>query len=340
MGGMRRGFSNYCDLLRVSAAFAVLISHASIHSISGGFLYQLQSLGHPSVIVFFVLSGYVISYVVTTKESTLGDYGTSRFARLYSVVIPAIVLTYAADSIGVAHNPEAYAGVPENVPLLRAASAVLFLSQSWTADLSLFSDESYWSLPYEFWYYVLFGAAFFLSGTSRLITVGVAALLAGPKILLLLPIWLLGVLSHRSRKPISERTARLLFVLSGVSTVAICVGYLRFIRGVDADYLPPSFSGLDYLLGGAVALNLYAGSFMELHLLSQGRALKYLAGMTFSLYLFHLPLLRLCAAYFPDIWSVYVRGPLMIAIVLFAVAVLSRFTETQKGVLKRLLARR
>jgi peptidoglycan/LPS O-acetylase OafA/YrhL len=82
LGVLRRGFSNYCDVLRFSAAFAVLLSHVSTHSLSGGFLYQLQRIGHPSVIVFFVLSGYVISYVVSSKEKTLADYATSRLARL------------------------------------------------------------------------------------------------------------------------------------------------------------------------------------------------------------------------------------------------------------------
>jgi peptidoglycan/LPS O-acetylase OafA/YrhL len=337
---LRRGFSNYCDLLRFLAAFAVLISHTSPQYISGGFLYQLQGLGHPAVIVFFVLSGYVIDYVVNVKETTFPDYATSRLARLYSVLLPAILLTYVADLIGSAHNPNLYSMSAEDFPVLRMLSATLFLSQSWTLDLPLFSNNSYWSLPYEFWYYVLFGAAFFLSGRSRLVAIGVAALIAGPKILLLFPIWLFGVLAHRmSRKPISERTAELLFLSSFAVSAAIGLGNLGFIHGVNVNYLPPLFSQYDYLLGAAIALNLYAGSFLEFSLLQQTKTIKYLAGMTFSLYLFHLPLLVLCAAYFPDTWNVYTRGTLMVVIVLVSVAFLSRFTETQKGVLKKLFMR-
>jgi peptidoglycan/LPS O-acetylase OafA/YrhL len=242
--------------------------------------------------------------------------------------------------IGMAHNPAAYDGVAENAPLLRAASAALFLSQSWTPDYTLFSNESYWSLPYEFWYYVLFGIAVFLSREVRIVALSAAALIAGPKILLLLPIWLFGVQAQRmSARAITERTARLLFISSGAVATIIGVAYLDLIEGINVDYLPPVFSAYDYVFGIAIAVNLYAASFLEFSSLRQDRFLKYLAGMTFSLYLFHLPLLWLCSAYLPQQWSPYIRGPLMIAVVLVAVVVLSHFTEKQKSVLKKRLMR-
>src|SRR5205085_11994288 len=151
----------------------------------------------------------------------------------------------------------------------------------------------------------------FLSGRVRLIAVGLAALAAGPKILLLFPIWLFGVLAHKlsQKAPISNRIARLLFARSSASIVVSGAGYgLQLITGNNF------FSSYDYLLGAAVAVNLYAASFAEFSVLSAGkRAIGQMAGMTFSLYLFHDPLLRLFAALIPNSWSDVVRGPILLA---------------------------
>ncbi|HTC84425.1 MAG TPA: acyltransferase family protein, partial [Rhizomicrobium sp.] len=102
---MKKELSVYLDILRVLAAAAVFLSHLSWLEISGGFLWQLQPYGHPAVIVFFVLSGYLIQYSVAARENRLADYAVARLGRLYSVVIPALILTYIFDRIGASHNP-------------------------------------------------------------------------------------------------------------------------------------------------------------------------------------------------------------------------------------------
>ena len=63
-------------------------------------LWRLGNLGNDAVMVFFVLSGFVIAYVADKKERTPRDYFVSRFARLYSVVVPALLLTAIADFLG------------------------------------------------------------------------------------------------------------------------------------------------------------------------------------------------------------------------------------------------
>jgi hypothetical protein len=219
---MSKSQSAYLDLLRIVAALTVLLSHVSRTNLSGGFLWQVQAAGHDGVIVFFVLSGYVISYVADSRERHGADFAMSRLTRLYSVVLPALVLTYVADRVGMAYAPELYRAAHHSDPLLRIASAGLFLSQSWHFDIELFSNTAYWSLPFEFWYYVLFGVFVFIPGKMRYAALAVAAAIAGPKILLLLPVWLLGVASYRARTlPLSQTAAWLLFVLSAAATVAM-----------------------------------------------------------------------------------------------------------------------
>ena len=53
--------------------------------------------GHSAVVIFFVLSGYVITYVASERETTLRDYALSRCARIYAVAVPTLLLTIVLD---------------------------------------------------------------------------------------------------------------------------------------------------------------------------------------------------------------------------------------------------
>ena len=86
---MTTALSLYLDALRFGAALTVFVSHYSTGRISGGLFWQLEYYGRAAVLMFFVLSGFVIAWVSETRERTLEEYGLSRFARLYSVIIPA-----------------------------------------------------------------------------------------------------------------------------------------------------------------------------------------------------------------------------------------------------------
>src|SRR5436309_9308252 len=106
---MTNALSLYLDALRFGAALTVFVSHYSTGRISGGLFWQFDR-GRTAVLVFFVLSGFVIAWVTETRERTLEEYGHSRVARLYSVIIPAFVLTAALDSVGKAIDPRLYEG--------------------------------------------------------------------------------------------------------------------------------------------------------------------------------------------------------------------------------------
>ena len=90
-------FSVYLDAIRFLAAATVLAAHLTFPEFTGGlFQYQGKMAGE-AVAAFFVLSGYVISYVAVEKELTLRDFAVSRLARVYSVALPAIVLAIVVD---------------------------------------------------------------------------------------------------------------------------------------------------------------------------------------------------------------------------------------------------
>ena len=206
---MNRPFSLYLDLVRFGAAVAVLLSHANMREIIATNLFPL-SVGHNAVVIFFVLSGYVIAYVTDTREGTARTYSISRIARVYSVAIPAIVLVPLIDAAGQAIDTSLYdsGNTTHDYALVRVVASALFVNELWFVSIMPFSNSAYWSLCYEVCYYVLFAVSQFESGWRRVALLVIAGLIIGPKILLLLPIWVAGVILYRMHRKfvISEFT--------------------------------------------------------------------------------------------------------------------------------------
>lgn len=95
---MNKPTSIYLDLVRFTAAVTVFFGHVSGSRLTGGLFWQMGPYGPEAVDVFFVLSGFVIAYVYDTREHSLTDYAVSRFARIYSVAIPALIVTFILDA--------------------------------------------------------------------------------------------------------------------------------------------------------------------------------------------------------------------------------------------------
>ena len=196
---LNKQFSIYLDLVRFTAAVLVFISH--VPHFAGGWGWQLSGFGHEAVVIFFVLSGFVISYVVFDKNENLQKYTVSRLSRIYSVAIPALLLTLLLYYVGQAINPDAFSTLNEKLkdPMWTLASATLFINQSWIATPT-FSNLPYWSLGYESLYYVFFGVFVYIKGSKKLFILLLLLVIMGPSIILYLPIWLAGVLCFKSLK--------------------------------------------------------------------------------------------------------------------------------------------
>ena len=113
---MRSATSLYLDLVRFAAAMTVFLAHFRVRTSHNFAPYwaalpfwdrHLDSYGQIAVTVFFVLSGYVIAHVMATRERTLIEYAASRFGRLYSVVLPALILAAACSYFVKLKNPAA-----------------------------------------------------------------------------------------------------------------------------------------------------------------------------------------------------------------------------------------
>ncbi len=334
---MKREISIYLDLVRFLSALIVFIGHLSGQRLTGGFLWEFGGLMDAAVVVFFVLSGYVIAYTTDKRERTARAYSTSRLARIYSVALPAVLLALVLDGLGKIANPAIYQpswGYVGTDPLLRAASLLTFTNELWNAHVTLGSLLPYWSLGYEIWYYVLFGVAYFLRSWIRILAIVLVALIIGPKIMLLFPIWIFGALAYAFGKsevvsPGAGWGFLIISVAGGILFTLAMRGSFgpQFVlahTGVAARYV----EGLIFTLN-IVGFQATAGSFSTaLKLLA--KPVHYLAGMTFSLYLVHLPLAQFIAAMSPfrpqsGVERVLIFGGTFVMIILF-----SHATERQK----------
>lgn len=185
--------SIYLDLVRGLAAIAVLVGHGVETKLYTGPYAFTLALQHNAVVIFFVLSGLVISSSVQRDGLTLRSYLIARASRILPVSIPAVAFTSLVSLFGEWHGVSIY-DTPSynNVSVANVIFPLLFLSESAYGSGPAW-NPAYWSLCYEVWYYGLFGAAIFLTGWPRLVALVVIALLAGANVLLLLPVWLLGV---------------------------------------------------------------------------------------------------------------------------------------------------
>ena len=295
---MPSNFSAYLDLVRFLAAMVVFLGHAAGLNWTAGFLWPLGAYGDTCVVIFFVLSGLVIAYVSDVKEHAPGDYLVSRAARLWSVVLPALALTFVVDWFGVRTAPELYLGQPwfaGDHPVLRYLASFLMLQEVWKLNLVPGINGAFWSLSYEAFYYLLFGVIFY--GRQRLKWLAVAALLllGGPVIAALFPVWGLGLLAYRLCKSRTLGTPLcMVLAITGLALLAAS----PFLRSLPA---------LRFQIMGAEILGRYIDGlafFMHLvgvHGLSRSlprlpasakSTISTVSATTFPLYLLHRPLIQ------------------------------------------------
>ena len=348
---MGKNFSIYLDLVRFLAACLVYIYHSNQRLLINDIL-PASNFGHSSVIVFFVLSGFVIAFITDTKEKDWAVYAASRISRIYSVAAPAVFITIVLDGIGRSLYPALYA-YPFDHFIARIGASLMLLNEVWFVSVTSFSNVPYWSVTYEMWYYVGFGLLSFLPGRAKWYAVAVLFLILGPKVLLLAPIWMLGVLLYRWELPkrLSITSAWLMLLTSTIGIVTfhyfgvteIMTQWLREILGPDL-HVELTFSkyfASDYLLGILVFMNFAAmrllSEKMTSFFLAIEKPIRFLASFTFSLYLLHQPLFLFWAAVLRGDPSGYRYWASTTALVAASVFLISWATERKRHILRRAL---
>lgn len=267
--------------------------------------FGATSFGHEAVIIFFVLSGFFVgrSVVKAAPQWSWRNYLINRLVRLYLVLIPALVVTFAADQISLRMplgQKYFFHPIPHfNNPVPMASALSLFTAIANACFLQTIvaptfgSNTALWSLANEFWYYLLFPLsmlAFLRKGPAARFSYAGTALLAAvwlPKdITLYFLVWLTGValnfMPEFRRGAIFRRAGRI------ASFVLFC-GCLVLVKG---EHIPAPWS--DFGLTAAFAGWMYfllVGS--EATGQPYGRLAGGLAACSYSIYAVHMPLLML-----------------------------------------------
>lgn len=222
-----KSLSVFLDAARWIAAGVVLIGHVAgllFHETRGFaesnnavelLVYCLITVGHYAVMIFFVISGYLVGGITLQRwmksGPSLADYAVARVSRIYTVLLPALVIGMIFDLIGLEFFGDSvlYTGGVTNALLhdVGARTGVeefalnLALLQGMYVE-ALGSNGPLWSLSYEWWYYALFAAiagAVQSRGWSRyVLTAGSVVLVYGMTTYMLLwgSVWLLGLAAY------------------------------------------------------------------------------------------------------------------------------------------------
>jgi peptidoglycan/LPS O-acetylase OafA/YrhL len=304
------------------------VAHTSISAPPGA---RRSDMGNTPVMMFFVLSGYLVggSVLKSLKRGrwSTGMYMAKRLTRLWVVLIPALLFGVVLDSLGprmfgvpgnvyIAHIAYVYPHSMQDLRLSTVLGNVFFLQGIFVTTPG--TNGALWSLSNEFWYYILFPMMMvpillrrplWVRICSTLFVVGFLAFVSARSetsylkhIALLFPIWLLGALLSMLplRVPKPARN-----VLTVIMIVIVLVGTITLRRvdvGVRASQYTISllFTGLLYLL---------------LHYPEKARngLYKSIAGffsrISYSLYLIHMPLGAFLAAWLLWPWHLRAKTP-------------------------------
>jgi peptidoglycan/LPS O-acetylase OafA/YrhL len=311
--------SLYLDFFRLTCALIVVATHAFLPQMTAT-SYKFP-FGEDAVIAFFVLSGFVISHAAASKERDAFSFSIARLARLWSVLIPALLIGPCFDLVGMHFNRSLYeTWAPTGIAghwLPQSLTSALFLNEIWFASLAPQFNVPVWSIGFEAWYYALFAIFLFGRGAARWTGLVLAALFMGPKILLLLPAWILGVALYRWRDKLSL-SLPIAWALWVAGPAFVLIGHaVHAFDHLRELYISVLGAGIVYndlgnardfvwqnLVGIALTCHL-AGAITIVRKMKRppdqvSRIIKQGADLTYSIYLLHFPAQLMISAMLHD----------------------------------------
>lgn len=270
---------------------------------------------HQAVVLFFLISGWLVGGSLLGKmgrPQALQAYAIDRLSRLWTVLIPTFMLMLL---FGVLAGEL----IPNTIDYSRANSYSLLsfagnLAGLQTVTMAPFGGNfPLWSLANETWYYVMFPLLLVLmtaSGPARRAT----AMLSLVLIALALPygmtlyflVWLLGAIFSRVRVDCSNAARWLMLVVFGALAV-----YFR-LTGYNDDMRAASF--LQDIVYSLAFLLFLSSMHMKADPASPPLArlrtgATFFAEFSFTLYVFHIPLIRLMQHVGLKVWGGYRLSP-------------------------------
>jgi peptidoglycan/LPS O-acetylase OafA/YrhL len=325
-------YSIHLDAARGAAASVVLVGHLRIffvksvpaspaketHSAVGvnpkpaGAPVEKKVFGfaHEAVMVFFVLSGFLVGGSVIRMlrqgQWSWKKYLIHRTVRLWMVLIPALVIGYTLDRIGVHYflgqgtvydmGPEGPAwNILARLTPLTFLGNLVFLQGGRVTPLG--TNQPLWSLGYEFWYYMAFPCLALaltrgvVAWKRLLLLAAMVAILVfvGREIATYFAIWLLGALAALLPLKIPEKSQRL---FAGLSVLLIIgVNVFSIVHPPNA-FVADSLQGISFFLALYCFLHFRRPSGDGLY----RRCARFMSKISYSLYVTHGPVLCMASA--------------------------------------------
>lgn len=226
------------DALRGMAALYVVIHHTVSNSTTffGSNIGYLFRFGEEAVILFFLLSGFVINFsFVKARDKTFKTYFFKRATRIYIPLLIVMLLGYFIECYNAGEAVNAY---PKDLLLnLLMLQDISSLKPNVVVDPYM-HNSPLWSLSYEWWFYMLYFLIqkFVLTDNRKDIFVFSVSIISAltyvyfpiflPRLLMYMGIWWLGVILSNKYMKSEEITLRsTVMPLSGIFTVFLICGF-------------------------------------------------------------------------------------------------------------------
>ncbi|HFQ5034200.1 TPA: acyltransferase family protein [Vibrio vulnificus] len=263
--------------------------------------YFITSLGHESVVFFFVLSGFFVGGSLVEKRNNMFsflEYIIVRVSRLWVVLLPALFFTYImdffiADSITNGQYSNILNSGPKSDYSIDIATFLynLFFLQTIISPV-YGTNGPLWSLANEFWYYITFPLLLVslkilkISSSNlllyRILTALILVFIAQYNLLEGFIIWFFGVAVYILNK-------RILIISNFIKVIVlfqflICILTFSLFKISDI-YLAASFSSA--LLVVLKLKNEFLKNFKV------DKIFIFISEISYSLYLVHFPIVML-----------------------------------------------
>jgi peptidoglycan/LPS O-acetylase OafA/YrhL len=327
---MNSGTSSFLNASRWVAAFFVVLYHVYRVSI-GDYVGHLSLIlrgvhffsdfGHMAVIVFFVISGFLVGgrSILRSQDGAfdLLDYFVHRFSRIYTVFIPALIVGYILDSLGMRFcnssgiyiHPDHFFSKPLGNNITEHLTFEIFLGnviQLQTIVVSVLgSNGPLWSLANEWWYYVFFGFCMVVYRSRRLLArvITGGAMVAMVVLLpLTISLWFVMWGIGAGVAVLDRYWAGWPFFLGATAAVA-CLIAIRWLAarnagaGVATDFILDLSVALGYSVALVCAKNLKKRmKFESIH--------RILASFSYTVYLVHFPAMVFVAAFLKEFFDI------------------------------------
>lgn len=278
------------------------------------------NIGRPAVMLFFLLSGFWVARLFAGWKTGTARFLASRLLRIWPIY--AIVTLAAWLLLRLADAPHPADPWSALALIGLAARPGDVLGVSWSLDIEL---QFYLALPLISVLMQRLSLAVLAGVAALAFAAGIALFAAGlPTLLFYLPIFLAGVAIQASNwQPARPLVQASLIAASVFGTAAVAVPALNGLvfKASFADSVAENIGHMAWvlLLAPAIAWNVRQSS---------GRVDRWLGDMSYTLYLVHLPVVKLLA----ETGSMAEIGMKLLALIAILLASLAVFTGIDRPI--------